>query len=70
MNVRKSIAANARDALREGQGDTGYRRHHPVQPRRSGGVEIMAVAARDMAMIVRPRWLIGTGPKTAGADGC
>lgn len=52
MNVRKFIAANARDALRkvkETLGDDAIILSNRGIP---GGVEIMAVAARDMAMIV------------------
>jgi flagellar biosynthesis protein FlhF len=52
MNVRKFIAANARDALRkvkETLGDDAIILSNRGVP---GGVEIMAVAARDMAMIV------------------
>ena len=52
MNVRKFVAANARDALRkvkETLGDDAIILSNRGVP---GGVEIMAVAARDMAMIV------------------
>ena len=52
MNVRKFIAATARDALRkvkETLGDDAIILSNRGVP---GGVEIMAVAARDMAMIV------------------
>lgn len=52
MNVRKFIAANARDALKkvkETLGDDAIILSNRGVP---GGVEIMAVAARDMAMIV------------------
>ena len=52
MNVKKFIAANARDALRkvkETLGDDAIILSNRGIP---GGVEIMAVAARDMAMIV------------------
>ncbi len=54
MNVRKFIAANARDALRkvkETLGDDAIILSNRGVP---GGVEIMAVAARDMAMLVPP----------------
>lgn len=52
MNVRKFIAANARDALRKVKETLGT--DAIILSNRSvpGGVEIMAVAARDMAMIV------------------
>jgi flagellar biosynthesis protein FlhF len=52
MNVRKFIATNPRDALRkvkETLGDDAIILSNRGVP---GGVEIMAVAARDMAMIV------------------
>lgn len=52
MNVRKFIAVTARDALRkvkETLGDDAIILSNRGVP---GGVEIMAVAARDMAMIV------------------
>lgn len=52
MNVRKFVAPNARDALRKVKetlgGDAIILSNRGVP----GGVEIMAVAARDMAMIV------------------
>ena len=52
MNVRKFIAPNARDALRKVKETLGN--DAIILSNRSvpGGVEIMAVAARDMAMIV------------------
>lgn len=52
MNVRKFIAPNARDALRKLKETLGA--DAIILSNRSvpGGVEIMAVAARDMAMIV------------------
>lgn len=52
MNVRKFIAASARDALRKVKETLGT--DAIILSNRSvpGGVEIMAVAARDMAMIV------------------
>ncbi len=55
MNVRKFIATNPRDALRKVKetlgGDAIILSNRGVP----GGVEIMAVAARDMAMIVPTR---------------
>ncbi len=52
MNVRKFIAANARDALKKVKETLGN--DAIILSNRSipGGVEIMAVASRDMAMIV------------------
>ena len=66
MNVRKFVAANAREALRllkETLGPDAI-----ILSNRSvvGGVEIMAVAARDMAMIV-PQ---GAGPQTSPLISC
>lgn len=60
MNVRKFVAANARDALRKVKETLGS--DAIILSNRSvpGGVEIMAVAARDMAMIV---------PSAAGEQG-
>lgn len=52
MNVRKFIAANARDALRKVKETLGNDAIILSNRGVSGGVEIMAVAARDMAMIV------------------
>lgn len=54
MNVRKFIAPNARDALRKVKETLGS--DAIILSNRSipGGIEIMAVAARDMAMIVPP----------------
>ena len=53
MNVKKFIAASAREALRKVKDTLGS--DAIILSNRSvpGGVEIMAVAARDMAMIVR-----------------
>lgn len=55
MNVRKFIAPNARDALRRVKETLGS--DAIILSNRSvpGGVEIMAVAAREMAMMVPPR---------------
>ena len=52
MNVRKIIAANARDALRKVKETLGNDAIILSNRGIPGGVEIMAVAARDMAMIV------------------
>jgi len=52
MNVRKFIAANARDALRKVKETLGNDSIILSNRGVPGGVEIMAVAARDMAMIV------------------
>lgn len=52
MNVRKFIAANARDALRKVKETLGPDAIILSNRGVPGGVEIMAVAARDMAMIV------------------
>ena len=52
MNVRKFIAANARDALRKVKETLGNDAIILSNRGVPGGVEIMAVAARDMAMIV------------------
>lgn len=52
MNVRKFIAANARDALRKVKETLGTDAIILSNRGVPGGVEIMAVAARDMAMIV------------------
>src|SRR5574343_2074387 len=54
MNVRKFIAANARDALRKEKETLGNDAIILSNRGVPGGVEIMAVAARDMAMIVPP----------------
>ena len=51
MNVRKFIAANARDALRKVKETLGNDAIILSNRGIPGGVEIMAVAARDMAMI-------------------
>jgi flagellar biosynthesis protein FlhF len=52
MNVRKFIAANARDALRKVKETLGNDAIILSNRGVPGGVEIMAVAARDMAMII------------------
>ncbi len=52
MNVRKFIAANARDALRKVKETLGNDAIILSNRGIPGGVEIMAVAARDMAMIL------------------
>jgi flagellar biosynthesis protein FlhF len=52
MNVKKFIAANARDALRKVKETLGNDAIILSNRGIPGGVEIMAVAARDMAMIV------------------
>lgn len=52
MNVRKFIAANARDAFRKVKESLGNDAIILSNRGVPGGVEIMAVAARDMAMIV------------------
>lgn len=52
MNVRKFIAASARDALRKVKETLGNDAIILSNRGIPGGVEIMAVAARDMAMIV------------------
>lgn len=52
MNVRKFIAPNARDALRKVKETLGNDAIILSNRGIPGGVEIMAVAARDMAMIV------------------
>jgi flagellar biosynthesis protein FlhF len=52
MNVRKFIAATARDALRKVKETLGNDAIILSNRGVPGGVEIMAVAARDMAMIV------------------
>jgi len=52
MNVRKFIAATARDALRKVKETLGPDAIILSNRGIPGGVEIMAVAARDMAMIV------------------
>lgn len=54
MNVRKFIAVNARDALRKVKETLGPDAIILSNRGVPGGVEIMAVAARDMAMIVPP----------------
>ncbi|MDE2586189.1 MAG: flagellar biosynthesis protein FlhF, partial [Betaproteobacteria bacterium] len=52
MNVKKFIAANARDALRKVKETLGPDAIILSNRGVPGGVEIMAVASRDMAMIV------------------
>lgn len=52
MNVKKFIAANARDALKKVKETLGNDAIILSNRGVPGGVEIMAVAARDMAMIV------------------
>src|SRR5574343_1452596 len=52
MNVRKFIAANASDALKNVKETLGNDAIILSNRGVPGGVEIMAVAARDMAMIV------------------
>ena len=52
MNVRKFIAATARDALRKVKETLGPDAIILSNRAIPGGVEIMAVAAQDMAMIV------------------
>jgi len=54
MNVRKFIAVNAREALRKVKETLGPDAIILSNRDVAGGVEIMAVAARDMAMIVPP----------------
>lgn len=61
MNVRKFIAANARDALRKVKETLGNDAIILSNRGVPGGVEIMAVAARDMAMIV-PTPVVDTPP--------
>ncbi|QKS28541.1 MAG: Flagellar biosynthesis protein FlhF [Accumulibacter sp.] len=55
MNVRKFIAATARDALRKVRETLGPDAIILSNRGIPGGVEIMAVAARDMELIVSPR---------------
>nr|MBL8412374.1 flagellar biosynthesis protein FlhF [Dechloromonas sp.] len=62
MNVRKFIAANARDALRKVKETLGNDAIILSNRGIPGGVEIMAVAARDMAMIV-PTQVADTTPQ-------
>jgi len=54
MNVRKFIAATARDALRKVRETLGPDAIILSNRGIPGGVEIMAVAARDMELIVPP----------------
>lgn len=68
MNVRKFIAANARDALRKVKETLGNDAIILSNRGVPGGVEIMAVAARDMAMIVpTPAGDIGLPPERVSA---
>ena len=62
MNVRKFIAANARDALRKVKETLGNDAIILSNRGIPGGVEIMAVAARDMAMIVPTQVADTTAP--------
>jgi flagellar biosynthesis protein FlhF len=55
MNVRKFIAANARETLRKVKETLGPDAIILSNRSVSGGVEIMAVAARDMAMLAEDR---------------
>ena len=52
MNVRRFIAANAREALKKVKETLGNDAIILSNRGIPGGVEIMAVASRDMAMIV------------------
>ncbi|UCV15943.1 flagellar biosynthesis protein FlhF [Quatrionicoccus australiensis] len=63
MNVRKFIAANARDALRKVKETLGNDAIILSNRGIPGGVEIMAVAARDMAMIVPTQVADSTPPE-------
>lgn len=65
MNVRKFIAANARDALRKVKETLGNDAIILSNRGVPGGVEIMAVAARDMAMIVPTQVAPENKPRTA-----
>lgn len=62
MNVRKFIAPNARDALRKVKETLGSDAIILSNRGVPGGVEIMAVAARDMAMIVPAQTVPETPP--------
>lgn len=62
MNVRKFIAPNARDALRKVKETLGSDAIILSNRGVPGGVEIMAVAARDMAMIVPTQTVPETPP--------
>lgn len=66
MNVRKFIATNARDALRKVKETLGADAIILSNRGVPGGVEIMAVAARDMAMIV-PTPVPNSAPSMAAA---
>ena len=63
MNVRKFIAATARDALRKVKETLGPDAIILSNRGIPGGVEIMAVAARDMEMIVPTREYESTLPR-------
>ena len=63
MNVRKFIAATARDALRKVRETLGPDAIILSNRGIPGGVEIMAVAARDMEMIVPTREYESTLPR-------
>ena len=65
MNVRKFIAANARDALKKVKETLGNDAIILSNRGVPGGVEIMAVAARDMAMIVPTQVLDSSSPSPA-----
>ncbi len=67
MNVRKFIAATARDALRKVRETLGPDAIILSNRGIPGGVEIMAVAARDMEMIVPTDR--GRGPGAAADSG-
>ncbi|UCV19735.1 flagellar biosynthesis protein FlhF [Ferribacterium limneticum] len=68
MNVRKFIAANARDALRKVKETLGNDAIILSNRGVPGGVEIMAVAARDMAMIVPTQVQEKTVPERKSQD--
>lgn len=77
MNVKKFIAVNAREALRKVKESLGSDAIILSNRGVAGGVEIMAVAARDMAMIVptasrdeqaRPAIPRATAPYVAMSD--
>ncbi|HRE16845.1 MAG TPA: flagellar biosynthesis protein FlhF [Rhodocyclaceae bacterium] len=67
MNVRKFIAPNARDALRRVKETLGSDAIILSNRGVPGGVEIMAVAAREMAMIVPARDEAASAPVRASA---
>ncbi|MDR2625056.1 MAG: flagellar biosynthesis protein FlhF [Zoogloeaceae bacterium] len=68
MNVRKFIAANAREALRKVKETLGPDAIILSNRTISGNVEIMAVAARDMAMMASPEERPAPRPSAAFAD--